>query len=246
MRQLPSARCWSIPLEHVHERFVAAAGTDPIFRSDDGSNCEGVDDDRWRSDGDAQGLRRSLVHVSSADATIACWLVTYTEQSWRPQTAITTSFDDGNPATETDPTWQPFGATPNHPEYPSGHACSTGAITTALRHFFGTDEFTFTVESPAPGLTQNFITYSRFSDAENDVNLSRIYLGIHFWGAQVDGTRLGERIGQQVHSRAFKPTLDLAEYVGSGAVSRRSRQLWEALSSPPIASRTMRGPAMSR
>lgn len=186
------------------------------------------------------------VHVSSADATIACWLVKYTEQSWRPLTAITTSFDDGNPATETDPTWQPFGATPNHPEYPSGHACSTGAITTALRHFFGTDEFTFTVESHAPGLTQNFITYSRFSDAENDVNLSRIYLGIHFWGAQVDGTRLGERIGQQVHSRAFRPTLDLAEYVGSGAVSRRFGQLWEALSSPPIASRTMRRPAMSR
>jgi hypothetical protein len=185
------------------------------------------------------------VHVSSADATIACWLVKYTEQFWRPLTAITTTFDDGNPGTETDPTWRPFGGTPNHPEYPSGHACSTGAIATTLRHFFGTDGFTFTVESRALGLTQNFLTYSRFSDAEYDVNLSRIYLGIHFWAAQVDGTRLGERIGQQVHARAFKPTLDLAEEAGSRAVSKRSRRPWGALSSP-TASTTTTGPAISR
>ena len=28
---------------HLHERFAATRGSDPIFRPNDGSNCEGVD-----------------------------------------------------------------------------------------------------------------------------------------------------------------------------------------------------------
>lgn len=35
---------WTITPDNVRARFVATAGADPIFRSNDGSNCEGVDD----------------------------------------------------------------------------------------------------------------------------------------------------------------------------------------------------------
>jgi cytochrome c peroxidase len=34
---------WSITPDNVRTRFVATAGADPIFRSNDGSNCEGID-----------------------------------------------------------------------------------------------------------------------------------------------------------------------------------------------------------
>ena len=36
---------------------------------------------------------------------------------WRPMTAIRNAGDDGNPATEPDPKWEPLITTPNHPEY---------------------------------------------------------------------------------------------------------------------------------
>lgn len=35
---------WTITPDNVRARFVATTGADPIFRSNDGSNCEGVDD----------------------------------------------------------------------------------------------------------------------------------------------------------------------------------------------------------
>ncbi|HZT77321.1 MAG TPA: hypothetical protein VFA27_11725 [Vicinamibacterales bacterium] len=34
---------WTVTPAHLQERFTASRGTDPIFHSNDGSNCEGVD-----------------------------------------------------------------------------------------------------------------------------------------------------------------------------------------------------------
>ena len=47
---------WSITPDNVRTRFVATAGADPIFRSNDGSNCEAID----AIDGD-QALAYSLL-----------------------------------------------------------------------------------------------------------------------------------------------------------------------------------------
>jgi hypothetical protein len=43
---------------------------------------------------------------------------------------------DGNPATSSDPSWMPLFATPNHPEYPSGHSTVSGAAAVVLASFF--------------------------------------------------------------------------------------------------------------
>lgn len=144
-------------------------------------------------------------HTAGSDATIACWAVKYEVQNWRPMTAVRTTFDDGNPATATNPTWTPlFNGSPNHPEYPSGHACFTGAFARSIEHFLGTNEVAFTVESRGANVTNKFITYNSLDEAVDDVNDSRIFLGIHFRSAQDDGTRLGERVGQSVAAKFFR------------------------------------------
>ena len=77
------------------------------------------------------------VNVATADTMIACWEAKYHYDFWRPNHAIQRADTDGNPATSPEPTWLPL-IVGNHPEYPSGHACFTGAVAESLRHYFGT------------------------------------------------------------------------------------------------------------
>src|SRR6266705_1951489 len=81
----------------------------------------------------------ALADAALADAQIACWESRYFYNFWRPITAIRLGDQDDNPATEVDPEWQPLINTPNFPEYPSGHASTSGAISHVLRLFFGSD-----------------------------------------------------------------------------------------------------------
>jgi hypothetical protein len=75
-----------------------------------------------------------------------------------------------------DPTWQPL-LNVNHPEYPSGHACLTGAVTTALRAYFGTDRIAYTVDSATTGAAR---WYPTFRAALAEVTEVRIWSGLHF------------------------------------------------------------------
>ena len=54
---------------------------------------------------------------------------------------------DDNPETEGDENWQPEMQTPPWPDYPSTHA-AVGAIGAEIvRHVYGTDEVSFSMES---------------------------------------------------------------------------------------------------
>lgn len=59
------SEAWSITPEGVQARFIASSGTDPIFRSNDGSNCEGVEPLSLQEKGDAYSLllSRGLIRV---------------------------------------------------------------------------------------------------------------------------------------------------------------------------------------
>ena len=94
----------------------------------------------------------AMAHMAGGDAIIACFDAKYHYWFWRPYQAIPQADTDGNPATVADPTWPPLGTTPNHPEYPSAHACHSTAVVTALHAFFGTDKVTLSLDSRAPGL----------------------------------------------------------------------------------------------
>ena len=93
---------------------------------------------------------------------ITCFEAKYYFSFWRPFHAIRRADTDGNPATTLDPTWTSF-LVVNHPEYPSGHSCFTGAMTKALEIYFGTNAIPLTISSTFAGAGPPR-TYSRLSD----------------------------------------------------------------------------------
>lgn len=144
----------------------------------------------------------AMAHVAGADALIACFDAKYHYWFWRPYQAIARADTDGNPATEPDATWRPLRTTPNHPEYPSAHACHSTAVAEALRAFFGTDSVRFTLDSRVTGTTRE---YDRFHEAVQDVNEARVLVGFHFRNSDQEGSSLGRRVGRYVVERFFQP-----------------------------------------
>ncbi len=144
----------------------------------------------------------AMAHVAGADALIACFDAKYHYWFWRPYQAIARADTDGNPATEPDATWRPLRTTPNHPEYPSAHACHSTAVAEALRAFFGTDGVRFTLDSRVTGTTRE---YDRFHEAVQDVNEARVLVGFHFRNSDQEGSSLGRRVGRYVVERFFQP-----------------------------------------
>jgi hypothetical protein len=95
-----------------------------------------------------------------------------------------------------------LGATPNFPEYPSAHACHSGAVTRALRAFFGTDKVRFSLDSRITGTTRD---YDRLSDVVKDVDLARVLVGFHFLSSDHAGAALGRKVGRYVARHFFQP-----------------------------------------
>src|SRR5258708_2430734 len=101
----------------------------------------------------------ALLNLTIADAGIACWDAKYHFVFWRPVTAIPLAATDGNPATVEDPTWQPLFATPNHPEYPSGHSTVSGAAARVLARFFGQTTRFQSESDLMPGVVRSFRSF---------------------------------------------------------------------------------------
>jgi hypothetical protein len=145
----------------------------------------------------------AVLNVALADAGIAAWDGKYHYSSWRPVTAIPLGDTDGNPLTQADLAWLPLRLlTPPHQEYPSAHSTNTGAAAAVLAAFFG-DDTSFSAASDAlPGVVR---TWSSFSDAAAEVNDARVYFGIHFRSAVVDGRAAGEMVAGYVMSHVAQP-----------------------------------------
>jgi hypothetical protein len=144
----------------------------------------------------------AMAHVAGADAIIACFEAKYHYWSWRPYQAIPRAGTDGNPATDPDPTWTPLRATPNHPEYPSGHATHTSAVVEALQEFFGTDRVAISLDSRITGTTRS---YSRLKDVVKEINQARVWSGFHFRNSDQEGANLGRRVSRYVLGNLFQP-----------------------------------------
>ena len=99
------------------------------------------------------------------------------------------------------PTWSPLFATPNHPEYPSAHSFHAGGFLTGLADVFGENfEFTdntYTNLSTSLGTLQP-LTFHSFAEVKKAIGDSRVYAGIHYAQACVEGIKLGEKVGQNV------------------------------------------------
>ena len=147
----------------------------------------------------------AMTHVAGGDAMIACFDAKYHYWFWRPYQAIQHADIDGNTGTVADPTWQPLGATPNFPEYPSAHACHSTAVVGALNVFFGTDKVSLTLTSRAPGVTGRTRTYERLHDVVKDVDWARVLVGFHFRNSDLQGSALGRKVGRYVVDNFFQP-----------------------------------------
>jgi len=144
----------------------------------------------------------AVMNLAEADAIICCWQAKYTFVLWRPVTAIALADLDGNADTTGQPSWTPLLVTPAHPEYPSGHSTASGASSAVLAAFFG-DENDFSVTSElTPGVTRYF---SSFSSAELAVRDARVFGGIHFRTACIDGQALGKTVAAYVLANALQP-----------------------------------------
>jgi hypothetical protein len=80
--------------------------------------------------------------------------------------------------------------TPPYPEHPSGHAALSGSIVATLQDFFRTDHIGWT-DTNNGGFSRSF---TRFSDAIEDVVDARVWSGIHFRNADEQGARIGRRV----------------------------------------------------
>jgi hypothetical protein len=143
-----------------------------------------------------------MVSVVYADSLIACFEAKYHYAFWRPITAIRGGGTDGNDATVGDPAWSTLlAATPNHPEYPSAHACVTPAGGRVIARFLGTGQIDFTVPS-LTGLGDRH--FDQVKDLEDDVNNARIWGGIHYRSSVEDGSVIGRKTVDQVLAHHFK------------------------------------------
>ena len=145
----------------------------------------------------------ALLNIALADAGITAWNYKYHYTLWRPITAIREANTDGNPDTAQDSMWMPLIMTPAFPEYVSAHSTFSAAAAAVLESFFGTQEIYFTIYDfmmPASGRA-----YTSFAAAAEEAGASRIYGGIHFMSANLDGLAAGRRVGDYVFENFFIP-----------------------------------------
>lgn len=159
----------------------------------------------------------AMTNLAAADGSIGCWNDKAYWNAWRPITAIREAAADGNPLTVADPNWLPLFdpsvpvsgpplVTPGFPEHPAGHTCISSASVHALQDFFGTDRVPFTAVSnkcaAAPCPARHF---SRLSAALKEIIDARVWGGIHFRTADVQGATLGKKVDRYMVRHYFRP-----------------------------------------
>jgi hypothetical protein len=138
-------------------------------------------------------------YVATADTMIACWEAKFHYYLWRPTHAIQRADTDANPATTADPTWTPL-VGGNHPEFPSGHACLTAAVTESLRNYFETEEVPLTLSSTVVGTTR---TYQSLDELVEEVANARVWGGLHFRTTMTDSAKHFTKIARTIGRSHF-------------------------------------------
>ena len=132
----------------------------------------------------------ALTAIAIFDGFISCWEEKYNSQLIRPETYINSHIDES---------WRPLLQTPPFPEYPSGHSVVSGAAATVLTKLYG-DNFAFVDDTERPyGLPDR--SFPSFIKASEEAAISRLYGGIHYRPAIVNGLAQGRKVGEQVVKR---------------------------------------------
>lgn len=132
----------------------------------------------------------TLTSLAIADAFIGCWKEKYRSMVVRPVAWMQRVID---------PKFTTVIPTPPFPEYTSGHSVQSGAAVQVLKALVG-DTVAF-VDSTQVDVGQPPRPFANFTAALTEVAVSRIYAGVHYVPAVVDGMTQGACIGDRVMTR---------------------------------------------
>jgi hypothetical protein len=141
----------------------------------------------------------ALVSVALMDAFISCWDEKYRSKLIRPESYINEYIDED---------WVPLLQTPPFPEYTSGHSVVSSASAVTLTKLFG-DDFSF-VDSTEVEYGLPSRSFKSFHEASEEAAISRLYGGIHYRPAIVNGFTEGTAIGHYVIGKIKTRREDLA------------------------------------
>jgi membrane-associated phospholipid phosphatase len=132
----------------------------------------------------------ALTSLAIADAFIGCWREKYRSLVVRPVAYMHRLFD---------PSFATVIPTPPFPEYPSGHSVQSAAAVHVLSSVVG-DTIAFS-DSTQVDIGHAPRSYANFTAARDEVAVSRIYAGVHYTPAVVEGLTQGVCIGTRVMER---------------------------------------------
>ena len=95
-------------------------------------------------------------------------------------------------------------AVPPYSDHPSGYNCVSAAYMHTARAFFGTNKMDFSVVKIA-GVPDVPREYTRFTDVVDDTIDARVYQGLHFREADVQGAGIGKNVARWVDRHFFQP-----------------------------------------
>ena len=129
---------------------------------------------------------QTAVAVTLMDAFICCWDEKYKSNRIRPESYINRYIDAK---------WQPYLQTPPFPEYTSGHSVVSTASAEVLTYLLGELDYRDNSEELFDIQPQ---TFHSFRSAAEEAAISRLYGGIHYRDAVVNGQVQGKAVGEFV------------------------------------------------
>lgn len=121
------------------------------------------------------------------DGFISCWNEKFKSNAVRPETVINQHIDEN---------WKPILQTPPFPEYTSGHSVVSMCSASILTSVFG-DNFSYADDTEVQfGLPIR--KFKSFDAAAKEAAMSRLYGGIHYKSAIVNGMDHGKNIGDYI------------------------------------------------
>ncbi len=129
----------------------------------------------------------TLTSLAIADAFIGCWKEKYRSLVVRPVAYVQRVFD---------PSYRTVIPTPPFPEYTSGHSVQSAAAVDVLIAALG-DTIAFD-DSSQVDVGQAARRFASFSAARDEMAWSRVWGGLHYLPAVIDGVAQGQCIGKRV------------------------------------------------
>jgi len=139
---------------------------------------------------DQAALAYAKVGLAQHEATVILFVQKYIYNTVRPITYIRTVMNQ--------PNWNTAIPTPNHPEFPSGHATINGAVTEMMSMIWGSNYsmtlHTYDYQNLPPR------HYNNFAEMSRDMADSRVYGGLHYQATADKSLVQGKQIAHNILS----------------------------------------------